>query len=102
MVDADDADVIAYEPIWIDGAVKGFCTSGGYSHYADKSVALGLIPTAAAQDGLKVQIEILGQMRDATLVTTFIVPQILRGEWPGARSGTEGQRPSPCAAGPTG
>ena len=39
IVDADDADVVAYEPVWIEGTVQGFCTSGGYSHYAEKSVA---------------------------------------------------------------
>ncbi|MEO1464379.1 MAG: FAD-dependent oxidoreductase, partial [Pseudomonadota bacterium] len=27
-VEADDADVQAYEPIWLDGSVVGFCTSG--------------------------------------------------------------------------
>ncbi|MGJ8604758.1 MAG: GcvT family protein [Marivita sp.] len=69
-VDAGDADVNAYEPIWVDGVVQGFCTSGGYSHHAGKSIALGLIPRAHAQDGQKAQIEILGEMRDATLITT--------------------------------
>ena len=67
-VDADDADVIAYEPIWIDGAVAGFCTSGGYSHWAEKSVALGFVPTERVQPGLEAQIEILGQMRPARLL----------------------------------
>ncbi|MFB1026025.1 MAG: aminomethyltransferase family protein, partial [Octadecabacter sp.] len=31
-VDAADADVTAYEPIFINGEVLGFCTSGGFSH----------------------------------------------------------------------
>jgi len=70
VVEAKDADVVAYEPIWIDGAVKGFCTSGGYSHHAQKSVAMGLIPTELARDGLEVEIEILGEMRKATLLST--------------------------------
>jgi dimethylglycine dehydrogenase len=65
-----DADVHGYEPIWIDGAVQGFCTSGGYSHHAGKSIALGLIPRATARDGMRAQIEILGEMCDATLITT--------------------------------
>jgi dimethylglycine dehydrogenase len=69
-VAALDADVVAYEPIWINGEVKGFCTSGGYSHYADKSIALGLIPRAMAREGLAVEIEILGEMRPAQLITT--------------------------------
>ena len=69
VVDAADADVTGHEPIRIDGAVQGFCTSGGYSHWAGKSVALGLIPTSLAQGGLAVEIEILGENRPATLVT---------------------------------
>ncbi len=69
-VEADDADVVAYEPIWIDGKVQGFCTSGGYSHTADKSIALGLIPSDTARDGLEVEIEILGQMRRARQIST--------------------------------
>ncbi len=69
-VDADDADVNAYEPIWLNGAVVGFCTSGGYSHYANKSVALGFLPSDQAEDGLNVEIEILGQMRKARVIST--------------------------------
>jgi dimethylglycine dehydrogenase len=68
-VDADDADVVAYEPIYIDGQVVGFCTSGGYSHYAEKSIALGFVPRDHARDGLAVEIEILGKMHKAVLIT---------------------------------
>jgi len=69
-VAADDADVQGYEPIWLDGSVQGFCTSGGYSHHTGKSIALGFLPTNHITDGLQVNIEILGQMRPATLITT--------------------------------
>jgi dimethylglycine dehydrogenase len=72
IVEAQDADVIAYEPIWLDGRVQGFCTSGGYSHYAGKSVAFGFVPTERAVDGLEVEIEILGNMRKARLVTGLL------------------------------
>jgi dimethylglycine dehydrogenase len=68
-VDAQDADVVAYEPIWLDGDVIGFCTSGGYSHHAGKSIALGLIPRDVAHAGLEVKIEILGTMCKARLIT---------------------------------
>ncbi|WP_120501026.1 FAD-dependent oxidoreductase [Roseovarius sp. EL26] len=71
-VDALDTDVNAYEPVWINGAVKGFCTSGGYSHHAEKSIALALIPTELAVEGLEVEIEILGQMRPARLITEHL------------------------------
>lgn len=69
IVEAGDADVIAYEPIWLDGRVQGFCTSGGYSHHAQKSVAMGFVPTSRAVDGLEVEIEILGEMVPARLVS---------------------------------
>ena len=68
-VDADDADVNAYEPIWLNGTVVGFCTSGGYSHYAQKSIAQGFVPIDKAQEGLEVEIEILGSLRKARLIT---------------------------------
>ena len=68
VVDADDADVQGFEPIWLDGDVQGFCTSGGYSHHAGVSVAQGFLPTGRIAEGLEVEIEILGQMRKARLV----------------------------------
>ena len=69
-VEADDTDVNAYEPIWLDGKVQGFCTSGGYSHHTGKSIAFGFVPTDRAVEGLEVEIEILGHMRAARLITT--------------------------------
>jgi dimethylglycine dehydrogenase len=69
VVEATDADVVAWEPIWLDGAVVGFCTSGGFSHYTGKSVAQGFVPADRVQDGLAVEIEILGERRPARLVT---------------------------------
>ncbi|MEP3636318.1 MAG: FAD-dependent oxidoreductase [Paracoccaceae bacterium] len=68
-VDADDTDVSGYEPIWLNGKVVGFCTSGGYSHHAQTSVAQGFLPTDRIIDGMEVEIEILGQMRKAQVVT---------------------------------
>ncbi len=68
-VAAVDADVSGYEPIWHKDAVIGFCTSGGYSHYAGKSIALGLIPRTLARAGLTTKIEILGEMREANLIS---------------------------------
>ncbi|KUP93927.1 GcvT family protein [Tritonibacter horizontis] len=67
-VSAEDADVVAYEPIWLDGDVVGFCTSGGYSHYAQKSIALGFLPVDRIADGLEVEIEILGKRHAARLL----------------------------------
>ncbi|MEM6887847.1 MAG: FAD-dependent oxidoreductase [Pseudomonadota bacterium] len=64
-VDAKDADVQGYEPIWHEGAVVGFCTSGGYSHHMQTSVAIGFLPLALSDSADAVEIEILGQMRRA-------------------------------------
>ncbi|MCY4336283.1 MAG: FAD-dependent oxidoreductase [Litoreibacter sp.] len=69
VVEADDAEVTAYEPIFIDDEVVGFCTSGGYSHHLGLSIAQGFVPRDLAEPGLEVEIEILGQLRKARLVT---------------------------------
>ncbi len=69
-VAAQDADVHGYEPIWLNGKVQGFCTSGGYSHHAEKSIALGFLPAEHIAQGQSVEIEILGRMRPANLITT--------------------------------
>ena len=70
IVDADDADVVAYEPIWHGGEVVGFCTSGGYAHHARQSMALGFLPVGLIEEGREVEIEILGDRRPARLITT--------------------------------
>ncbi|MEH6361539.1 MAG: glycine cleavage T C-terminal barrel domain-containing protein, partial [Amylibacter sp.] len=71
-VDAKDADINAYEPIWIDGKVVGFCTSGGFSHYTGKSIAYGFVPTGTIKPDLEVQIEILGEMRLAKRIEAVL------------------------------
>jgi dimethylglycine dehydrogenase len=79
IVDADNADVVADEPIWLDNKVVGFVTSGGYAHYAEKSVALGFLPVEEIELGKIVEIEILGQRRPATLYTqTLFDPEFSR------------------------
>jgi dimethylglycine dehydrogenase len=70
IVDADDADVWGDEPIFKDGNVIGFVTSGGYAHFSEKSVALGFVPTAMIEEGATFEIEILGQMRTAAINST--------------------------------
>jgi len=68
VVDADDADAVADEPIWKGDAVVGFVTSGGFAHYCAKSVAIGFLPVALIEPGVEVEIEILGQRRAAKLI----------------------------------
>jgi len=61
--------VVAWEPIWHGGEVVGYVTSGGYSHYTQKSIAFGSLPTGLVADGPRVEIEILGGMRPARQYT---------------------------------
>jgi dimethylglycine dehydrogenase len=65
-VDADDADAIGDEPIWHDGKVIGWVTSGGYAHTASTSVALGYVPKEFASESAGFEIEIIGERRKAT------------------------------------
>ena len=68
-VDAKDADVVGYEPVWIDDTVQGFCTSGGYSHWSDTSVAFAFVPFEHVNPDLQIHIEILGELCSASLLT---------------------------------
>ena len=61
-----NADVMGDEPVWLDGEVIGWVTSGGYAHHSDVSVAMGYVPAEHAERTDGWQIEILGVMRDAT------------------------------------
>ncbi|HET7725915.1 MAG TPA: FAD-dependent oxidoreductase [Candidatus Limnocylindrales bacterium] len=65
------ADVIGDEPIWHDGNVVGWVTSGGYGHSVGQSIALGYVPSElAAADGpggRGFEVEIIGRRRPARL-----------------------------------
>ena len=62
------ADVIGDEPVWHNGNVVGWITSGGYAHYSGVSLAMGYIPTELAAEGTTgFEIEIIGKLRPATL-----------------------------------
>ena len=65
VVEAEDADVLGDEPIWHHGKVVGWVTSGGYAHFADKSLAMGYVPRALAQEDDGFAIEIIGSRRPA-------------------------------------
>jgi dimethylglycine dehydrogenase len=65
-VEAADADAIGDEPIWHDGKVIGWVTSGGYAHTASTSVALGYVPKEFAGETNGFEIEIIGERRKAT------------------------------------
>ena len=74
-----DCEVVGYESITKDGAAVGYVTSGAYGHCIDKSLAAGYVPTALARDGARFEIDILGEMRTATVrLEPLYDPQGLR------------------------
>jgi dimethylglycine dehydrogenase len=64
-VEAGDTDAIGDEPIWHDGKVVGWVTSGAYGHSVQRSLALGYIPAALAEASVGFEIEIIGERRKA-------------------------------------
>jgi dimethylglycine dehydrogenase len=65
-VDASDADALGDEPIWHDGKVVGWVTSGAYGFRAERSIALGYVPAELASAESGFEIEIIGERRKAT------------------------------------
>jgi dimethylglycine dehydrogenase len=64
-VDAADADASGDEPIWHEGQVVGWVTSGAYGHSVGRSLALGYIPASLAAADAGFEIEIIGERRKA-------------------------------------
>jgi len=61
----DACDVIGDEPLWHDGEVVGWVTSGGYAHHSEASVAMGYVPAELADSPGCFEIEIVGTRRPA-------------------------------------
>lgn len=70
LVEARDADVIGDEPIYLDGVVRGWVTSGGYAHASGASVAMGYVPKEIADRREGWSIELLGELLPARLQPT--------------------------------
>jgi len=70
VIDAADADVLGDEPIWYQGKVVGWVTSGGFGHFVELSLAQGYIPSAIASDAAAdgFEVEILGERRAARIL----------------------------------
>ena len=61
------ADCIGDEPVWHDGKVVGWITSGGFAHHVGKSLALGYVPAELSVAPSGFEIEILGNRRPAAI-----------------------------------
>jgi dimethylglycine dehydrogenase len=69
VVDASNADAWGYNGIYKDGTRVGMTSSGGYGHRVAKSLALGYVPPELAASGTKLDIEILGKLCQAEIVS---------------------------------
>ena len=63
-----DADVLGNNPIYSNGKVVGRATGGNYGFRVNKSLALAMVSPAQSEVGTKLQIDILGNMHDVTVI----------------------------------
>ncbi|HVF65969.1 MAG TPA: FAD-dependent oxidoreductase [Casimicrobiaceae bacterium] len=73
VIDETDVDAMGDEPIWHDGAVVGWVTSGGFGHVAGTSIALGYVPAALADAIEGYEIEIIGERKTARVARAPLV-----------------------------
>ncbi len=66
-VDAGDADAPYMSTLWHDGKVVGETTSGGWGYRVGKSIALGMLRADLAEPGTKIEVDIYGERRAATV-----------------------------------
>ena len=67
-VEASDADASGYEPVWSDGKLVGFVTSGGYGHTIDRSLAMALVDTDLCAEGTELSVHVVGNERKACVI----------------------------------
>ena len=63
-----DADVLGNNPIYSNGKVVGRATGGNYGFRVNKSLALAMVNPTQSEVGTKLQIDILGNMHDVTVI----------------------------------
>jgi dimethylglycine dehydrogenase len=68
LLDVNDIDVSNDEAILKDGQAVGYVSSGGYAHYARKSMAMGYVDIVHSTPGTKLDVEILGELYDAEIL----------------------------------
>ena len=70
VIQAKDADVIGDEPIFHNGEVAGWVTSGGYAHGSSVSMAMGYVRTDLADHEEGWSVELLAEMLSARMQKT--------------------------------
>ena len=67
-VEAGGPDAPYGSPVWVAGAVAGYVTSAGFGHRTGKALALACLRREAVVPGASVEIETLGERRQATIM----------------------------------
>lgn len=60
-IESRGADAAGYEPLWLDGQIVGFVTSGGYGHCVKQSLAMGYLDSSIAAHESRPEVSILGE-----------------------------------------
>lgn len=74
VIEADDHDPHGDETLWSCGKVIGNTTSGCFSYHLGKPLAFAYVPPVMALPGSTVQVELLGNLHDATVLPGPPVP----------------------------
>jgi dimethylglycine dehydrogenase len=67
-IDASDADVTGYEPVWQAGRRVGYVTSGAYGHHVRMSLALAYVESAVAAAPQPLEVHVVGEKRPARIL----------------------------------
>jgi dimethylglycine dehydrogenase len=67
-VDAADADASADEPVWLDGRLAGFVTSGAYGHHVGASLALAYVDADLVESTPALTVSVVGEPRSARIL----------------------------------
>ena len=71
-IDVDGIDVSNDEAVLKDGEAVGYISSGGFAHRVGHSMAMAYVQTACAVPGTELQVEILGEMYNAEVLSGAI------------------------------
>ena len=63
-----DADALGNNPIYSNDQVVGRATGGNYGFRVQKSIALGMVKPEYAEIGTKLQMDILGNLHEVTVI----------------------------------
>jgi dimethylglycine dehydrogenase len=67
-IEAADADAAGGEPIFLEGDLVGYTTSGGYGHYVDRSLAMGYVTPEARSTSAMLSVSVVGEPRPARIL----------------------------------